>query len=93
VRPPLKPAGVTASDDGWHPQTLRRQLHSLTAPIFGRQTTAAGHPFPAQARADLEQFIFYVVMLSAPAQMRLAVAEYLAIANHGLRIGNFEMGF
>ncbi len=42
----------------------------------------------------MEQFIFYVMCpVKAPEEKRLAVAEFIARANYGLRIGNFELDF
>jgi hypothetical protein len=82
--------GKFMEEDGWHPQPLDEN--------FVYRAYFVGHNGEvtcfAQVRPDLEQFIFYVVMpVRAPANMRVAVAEYLTRANYGLRIGNFEMDF
>src|SRR3954467_14939357 len=83
-------AGTFMEDDGWHPQTLDDN-YVYRAYFVGHNGEVTCF---AQVRVDLEQFIFYVVMpVRAPAQMRLAVAEYITRANYGLRIGNFEMDF
>ncbi|MCC6453983.1 MAG: YbjN domain-containing protein [Caldilineaceae bacterium] len=82
--------GKFMENDGWHPQAVEDNL-VYRAYFVGHNGEVTCF---AQIRADLEQFIFYVVMpVRAPAQMRLAVAEYLTRANYGLRIGNFEMDF
>jgi hypothetical protein len=82
--------GKFMEDDGWHPQTLDEN-YVYRAYFVGHNGEVTCF---AQVRVDLEQFIFYVVMpVRAPAQVRLAVAEYLTRANYGLRIGNFEMDF
>ena len=82
--------GKFMEEDGWHPQALDDS--------FVYRAYFVGHNGEvtcfAQVRADLEQFIFYVVMpVRAPEQARTSVAEYLTRANYGLRIGNFEMDF
>ena len=82
--------GKFMEDDGWHPQALDDN-YVYRAYFVGHNGEVTCF---AQVRADLEQFIFYVVMpVRAPANMRLAVAEYITRANYGLRIGNFEMDF
>jgi hypothetical protein len=82
--------GKFMEDDGWHPQAIDDN-YVYRAYFVGHNGEVTCF---AQIRVDLEQFIFYVVMpVRAPAQMRLAVAEYLTRANYGLRIGNFEMDF
>lgn len=82
--------GEFMQEDGWHPQVLDDN--------FVYRSYFVGHNGEvtcfAQVRADLEQFIFYVVMpVRVPAEMRPSVAEYITRANYGLRIGNFEMDF
>jgi len=82
--------GKFMEDDGWHPQTLDDN-YVYRAYFVGHNGEVTCF---AQVRVDLEHFIFYVVMpVRTPAQMRLAVAEYITRANYGLRIGNFEMDF
>ncbi len=86
----FKALGEFMEQDGWHPQTLEDNLvyRSYFVGHNGEVTCFA------QIRADLEQFIFYVVMpVRAPAHMRAAVAEFITRANYGLRIGNFELDF
>jgi hypothetical protein len=82
--------GEFMQEDGWHPQVLDDN--------FVYRSYFVGHNGEvtcfAQVRADLEQFVFYVVMpVRVPAEMRPSVAEYITRANYGLRIGNFEMDF
>ena len=48
----------------------------------------------ARAKEAKEQFIFYSICpVNAPDDKRLAMAEFLARANYGLSIGNFELDF
>jgi hypothetical protein len=48
----------------------------------------------AQCKDEQQQFIFYSVYpLTTPAPQRLAVSEFIARANYGLTIGNFELDF
>jgi hypothetical protein len=82
--------GQFLEDDGWHPQTLEEN--------FVHRAFFAGNNGEvscfAQIRADLDQFLFYVVMpFRVPEAARTKVAEFLTRANYGLRIGNFEMDF
>lgn len=44
--------------------------------------------------AHLEQFVFYsMAPIKVPDERRLAVAEFITRANHGLHVGNFELDF
>jgi len=82
--------GKFLEDDGWYPQQLEnRTIYSMG--FEGKNGRVACY---AQIRVDLEQFVFYV-MAPAKAQenKRLSVAEFIARANYGLRIGNFELDF
>ena len=82
--------GSFMEDDGWHPQKMDDN-YVYRSYFVGRNGEVTCF---AQIRVDLEQFIFYVVMpVRAPANMRLAVAEFITRANYGLRIGNFELDF
>lgn len=46
----------------------------------------------AQVREEQAQFLFFSICpVNAPVERRLAVAEFVARANHGLYIGNFEL--
>ena len=48
----------------------------------------------AQVREAQQQFIFYSVCpVNAPAEKRVALAEFITRANYGSIIGNFEMDF
>ena len=48
----------------------------------------------AKAREEQEQFVFYsICSINAPENKRLAVAEFLTLANSGMIIGNFELNF
>lgn len=47
-----------------------------------------------QIKPDLEQFLFYIVPeLSLFEDMLAPCAEFVCRANHGMRIGNFELDF
>ncbi len=77
-------------DDGWYPQQLdEKTIHRVY--FAGENGELRCY---AQVRVDLEQFLFYVIApVKAPENMRALVAEYIARANYGLRIGNFEMDY
>ncbi|HOU12935.1 MAG TPA: YbjN domain-containing protein [Anaerolineae bacterium] len=77
-------------DDGWYPQQLdEKTIHRVY--FAGENGELRCY---AQIRVDLEQFLFYVIApVKAPEQMRAQVAEYIARANYGLRIGNFELDY
>lgn len=48
----------------------------------------------AKARTDQAQFVFYSICpVSVPESKRLALAEFITLANYGTIIGNFEMDF
>src|SRR5690349_9352024 len=75
----FKAVGKFMEDDGWHPQALEDN-YVYRAYFVGHNGEVTCF---AQVRADLEQFIFYVVMpVRAPANMRLNVAEYITRANY-----------
>jgi hypothetical protein len=82
--------GQFLEEDGWHPQQLEGQpVYRMGFAGRNGQTTCY-----AQIRMDLEQFLFYVMApIKAPEDTLHAVAEYIARANYGMRIGNFEMDF
>lgn len=86
----LKTLGEFLEEDGWHPQVLEdSQVYRVGFGGENAQTACY-----AQIRADLEQFLFYVMApVKAPDELRPVVAEFLTRANYGMRIGNFEMDF
>lgn len=48
----------------------------------------------ARARDEQQQFIFYsVCSVNAPENKRQAIAEFIARANYGMILGNFELDF
>ncbi len=76
--------------DGWHPHRVGEK-HVYRCDFAGENSDLRCY---AQIRADLEQFLFYVVApVKVPEELRLAVAEYITRANYGLRIGNFELDY
>jgi hypothetical protein len=82
--------GDFLTEDGWHPQPMEdRRIYRMG--FSGENGQVACY---AQIRVDLEQFLFYVMCpVKAPEEKRLAMAEFIARANYGLRIGNFELDF
>jgi len=76
--------------DGWFPQRLdERPIYRVA--FSGKNGELRCY---AQVRIELEQFIFYAVApVKAAEEVRSDVAEYLARANYGLRIGNFELDY
>ncbi len=48
----------------------------------------------AQAREDMEQFVFYsIAPVKAPPEKHDAVVEFITRANYGMIIGNFEFDY
>jgi hypothetical protein len=82
--------GDFLTEDKWHPQQLEdRYIYRM-----GFSGTNGQVACYAQIRVDLEQFIFYVMCpVKVPEDKRSAMAEFIARANYGLRIGNFELDF
>jgi hypothetical protein len=82
--------GQYLEEDGWYPQKVEDK-HAYRMHYRGRNGETRCF---AQIRADLEQFIFYVVTpINVPEDVRPAVAEFITRANYGLRIGNFELDY
>ena len=82
--------GKFLAEDGWFPQ----QLEDRTIYTMGFEGSNGRVTCYAQVRVDLEQFIFYVMApAKVPENKRSLVAEFIARANYGLRIGNFEMDY
>jgi hypothetical protein len=80
--------GQFLEEDEWHPQRMDdRYIYRL-----GFSGANGQYACYAQIRVDLEQFLFYVLSpVKVPEDKRLLSAEFLTLANYGLRIGNFEM--
>ncbi len=76
--------------DEWYPQQLEdKYIYRMGFAGKNGQLSCF-----AQIRVDLEQFLFYVLApVKAPELSRLPAAEFIARANYGLRIGNFELDF
>lgn len=86
----FKSVGDFLEEDGWHPQQVGENF-VYRVYFAGENGELACF---AQVRVDLEQFLFYVVMpVRTPAEQRVSMAEFIARANYGLRIGNFELDF
>jgi hypothetical protein len=82
--------GDFLTEDEWHPQQLEdRYIYRM-----GFSGTNGQVVCYAQIRVDLEQLVFYVMCpVKVPEDKRSAMAEFIARANYGLRIGNFELDF
>ncbi len=81
--------------DGWSPVRLEDDAGTprdwLRAGFKGEQSQWQVF---GQAREDEEQFVCYSSLdLRVPEDRRLAVAEFIARANYGMIIGNFELDF
>jgi len=75
-------------EDGWFPR------ESKTDTIFFANYSGKNGRLSCEARirVDVEIFIFYAeAPISIPEEKRIAVAEYMARVNFGMRIGNMEM--
>lgn len=82
--------GRFLEEDEWHPQPIEGK----TAYRTGFNGVNGQTVCYAQVRVDVEQLLFYVIApIKAPQEARQAVAEFVARANYGLRIGNFELDF
>ncbi|NDJ53950.1 MAG: TIR domain-containing protein [Chloroflexi bacterium] len=82
--------GRWLEQDGWYPSRLgERTVYTMR--FAGRNGEMNCY---AQVIPELELFLFYVVApIKAQEEHRLAIAEFIARANYGMRIGNFEMDF
>jgi hypothetical protein len=82
--------GDFLKQDEWYPTVIqgRNTYRFLYDGKNGRLTCFA------DLRMNLAQLLLYAVApVKAPEETRLAVAELIARANYGLRIGNFELDF
>jgi hypothetical protein len=76
--------------DGWKP----RRLEGKNAFSMGFTGKNGDFRCYAVVRADLEEFLFYVVApVRVPETVRPATAEFITRANYGMRIGNFELDY
>ena len=82
--------GEFLTEDEWYPQRLEeRYVYRVGFSGSNGQLTCF-----AQVHVELEQFMFYAVApTKVPEAFRPAVAEFIARANYGMRIGNFEIDF
>lgn len=77
-------------EDEWHYQQLPDK------PIFrlGFQGENGSWQCYAQIREEQQQFLFYSVLdMNVPEDKRDVMAEFIARANYGLNVGNFEMDY
>lgn len=80
--------GNFLKEDGWHPHQLEGKYayRTLLTGDYGELRCEA------RVRIEHEQLAFYIFLgMNVPAERRLAVAEFLTLANYGLPLGNFEM--
>ncbi len=76
--------------DDWKPHRMENK-HAFSMSYTGEN---GDYRCYAILRVDLEEFLFYIVApVRVPSADRPAVAEYVARANYGLRIGNFELDY
>jgi len=82
--------GDFLTEDEWYPQKLEdRYIYRVGFSGTNGQITCF-----AQVHVELEQLIFYAVApVKVPEEFRPAIAEFIARANYGMRIGNFELDF
>lgn len=82
--------GQFLAEDGWHPQQIEGKLIYRMG-FVGKNGQVTCY---ARVREDLQQFLFYAVApVKVPENSRVTIAEFIARANYGLRIGNFEIDF
>ena len=74
--------------DGWHPQYVEEGDYFRMS-FRGRN---GEFRVVARVRGDFDQLMVYAFApLAAPEETRPAVCEFVARANYGMRIGNFEL--
>ncbi len=82
--------GAFLEQDGWHPQ---RTDEASAYRVF-YQGDSGDIRCSATVNSANQEFFFYAyASIRVPEELRSAAAEYLARANYGLRIGNFELSF
>ncbi len=82
--------GEFLEQDGWYPQRLESG-HAYRMGFAGRNGKLTCY---VQVHMRFEQLLFYAVApFNVPDAQRARVAEFIARANYGLRIGNFELDF
>ncbi|MBD2576488.1 YbjN domain-containing protein [Oscillatoria sp. FACHB-1406] len=76
--------------DDWHYTKIQGEAVLLTA----FQGESGKWNCSARVREEQEQFVFYSICpVNAPEDRRLDMAEFIARANYGTIIGNFELDF
>lgn len=76
------------TDDGWYPSPI----DGTTAYRSGFNGDSGKFRVITHVNVELEQLYVYVMAeVNVPDETRLAVAEFMARANYGMRIGNFEI--
>ena len=76
--------------DGWHPQYVDEGDYFR----MGFRGRNGEYRLVARVRGDFDQLVIYVFApVAVGEERRHAVAEFIARANYGMRIGNFELDF
>lgn len=78
------------ADDGWYPVAI----DGTTAYRSGFNGESGKFRVIAHVNVELEQLYLYVIAeVNVPVEARGSVAEFIARANYGMRIGNFELDY
>lgn len=76
--------------DNWYYESFE-DMHALRLPFKGKSME---WPCIARVQEDKRLFLFYSVCpVNVPSERRLALAEFMTLANYDMPIGNFEMDF
>lgn len=87
---PLQALQTFFEEDGWFPQPIQ-DLPVLRCAYMGKHSQYQTY---AYIHDELSQFIFYVFAPEKiPAEVRVAMGEFIIRVNYGMRIGNFEMDY
>ncbi len=82
--------GRYLEEDEWHPKQIENKT-IYRSYYIGKNSEMRCY---AQIHGEQEQLIFYAVApVRVSEEVRPAIAEFIARANYGLRIGNFEMDY
>ncbi|WP_141211659.1 YbjN domain-containing protein [Pseudanabaena sp. SR411] len=75
-------------EDGWYHKPFKN-IHAIRLPFKG---ATADWACIAQVQEENRLFVFYSVCpVKTTPENRLAVSEFIMLANYGMLIGNFEM--
>lgn len=86
----FKMLGEYLEAEGWHPQ----EVEGKSAYYFGYSGKLFFINAYALVRTELEQLLCYATVADrVPESLRPVMAEFIARANYGLRLGNFELDY